>query len=363
MKILQLISGNLGQGGAERFVLDLCEAQASQGHDVTLCSFRTPSEQVLTTLPSGVHFHTFGKRSGFNIFLPFQIASYIRNEGFDVVNCHLTAVFLYIVWSLLVCRKSKFYYTIHSNPCEEERREWVRTIRRFFVERNRLTFVGISNEIGKRFIELYGLTVDVPVIVNGRKQQKPSTLFEQVQREVKSYCRDEQTKVFVAVGRLTREKNHELMLKAFSCIDANVTLLILGLDYNGFVEAHKHEIPDNVHFLGGKTNVYDYLLCADCFIMSSLYEGLPISILEAYSAGLPIVSTPVGGIPDVVKDGVNGFLSDSSLSVDGYVEAINRYLGTDEDAIESMRRTNRELFAAQFDIITTAKQYLSLYAK
>lgn len=363
MKILQLISGNLGQGGAERFVMDLSEAQANLGHDVTICSFRQPGADVINSLPSNVKFYSFGKTAGATPLLPFRIARYIRNEKFDVVNCHLTAVFLYIVWSLLICRGTKFYYTIHSNPYEEEPRKWVRVIRRFFIERNRLTFVGISDEISKRFIELYGLTVDVPVIVNGRKQQKPSALFEQVQREVKSYCRDAQTKVFVAVGRLTREKNHELMLKAFSRIDENVTLLVLGLDYNGFVEAHKHEIPDNVHFLGGKSNVYDYLLCADCFIMSSLYEGLPISILEACSAGLPVISTPVGGIPDIVKDGINGFLSDNSLSVDGYVEAINRYLGTDEESVELIRKSNKELFAAQFDITTTAKQYLSLYAK
>lgn len=363
MKILQLISGNLGQGGAERLVIDLSEAQADLGHDVTICSFRQPSADVISSLPSNVHFYTFGKTAGATPLLPFRIARYIRKEKFDVVNCHLTAVFLYVIWSLMVCRKASFYYTIHSNPYEEEPRMWVRIIRRFFIERNRLTFVGISTEISKRFIDLYGITVDVPVIVNGRKQQKPSALFEQVQQEVRSYRRNEQTKVFVAVGRLTREKNHELMLRAFSRIGANITLLVLGLDYNGFVETHKHEIPASVHFLGGKSNVYDYLLCADCFIMSSLYEGLPVSILEAYSAGLPVISTPVGGIPDVVKDGINGYLSDSSLSVDGFVETIERYLQSDEDTIELMRQNNENLFAAQFDITTTAKQYIALYAK
>ena len=363
MKILQLISGDLGQGGGERLMIDLSEAQANLGNDVTICSFRQPSQATLDTLPKNVKFYTFGKSAGLTPLLPFKIAYYIRKEKFDVVNCHLTAVFLYIMWAMLVCKDTKFFYTIHNNPIDEEPRKWVRMLRTFFIKGQYITFVGISDMVGSRFNTLYGQYNPIPVIYNGRKILHPTTNFDNVREEVNSYRKDSATCVFIAVGRLMKQKNYDLMIDSFrTLLDKNVQLVVLGRDSDGFLASHQADLPANVHFLGGKSNVYDYLLCADCFIMSSLYEGLPISILEAYSAGLPVISTPVGGIPDVVKDGINGYLSDSSLSVDGFVETIERYLQSDEDAVELMRQNNKNLFAAQFDITTTAKQYIALYA-
>lgn len=363
MKILQLISGNLGQGGAERLVIDLSEAQANLGHEVTICSFRTPTQAVIESLPKNVKFNTFGKAKGASIGLPFQLAKYIWQEHFDVVNCHLPAVYIYILLAMAICRKTRFAYTIHSNPEEEEPRKWVRKMRRVSIRQRRVTFIGISEKISKRFKALYTLNEDVPIVENGRKQQNPSEQWEDVKKEVKGYCRDEDTRVLVVVGRLTREKNHILMLQAMAQLQTeNIVLLILGKDYDGFLEKHQQDIPNNVHLLGGKSNVYDYLSCADCFVMSSLYEGLPISILEAYSAGLPVVSTPVGGIPDVVTDGKNGFLS-TGMRVEDYVAAIERYLRADEETMQRMRETNKKLFNERFDIRQTAQRYIELYEK
>lgn len=363
MKIVHLISGYLGQGGAERLVIDLSEEMAKMGHDVTICCFRKPDPDVVSKIDKAVKIHSFGKTKGFDLLLSFKIANYIKKEHFDVVNCHLPAVFPYLIWSLLVCKNVKFFYTIHSNPKDEEPRKSVRRLRRKFIKNGRLTFVGISDMVGNDFVKLYGLDSAIPVIYNGRKPQLKTESFEVVKTEVEGYKKNEKTKVFLAVGRLTKEKNYKLMLGAFSKLkDENITLVVLGKDYDGFLERFKDEIPSDVHFLGGKNNVSDYLLNADCFIMSSLYEGLPISIIEAMSAGLPIVSTSVGGIPDVVKDGVNGFLS-PSLELSDFVRTIKSYLSASASDLERMSETNRKAYAEKYTIERTAEQYLAIYCQ
>ena len=362
MKIIHLISGSLGQGGAERLVMDLASAQAELEKDVSICCFRQyDSTQI--DISDKVKLHTFNKTIGVSPTLTFRIAKYIKSERPDVVNCHLPAVFPYLIWPLLMCKDVKFFYTVHSNPQDEEPRKVVRILRKMFIESGKLTFIGISSLVGKCFTKQYGLNSGIPVICNGRKTQQPTESLLSVKREVEELKQNDETRVFLAVGRLTREKNYVLMLAAFRKLqDENVTLVALGKDYDCFLERHRDDIPSNVHFLGSKDNVIDYLSIADCFIMSSLYEGSPIAIIEAMSAGLPIVSTSVGGVPDMVTDGVNGFLSDS-LEVNGFVKAIKRYLSADQTDLSRISESNRMKYASVYDIKKTAEQYISLYRR
>ena len=80
--------------------------------------------------------------------------------------------------------------------------------------------------------------------------------------------------------------------------------------------------------LGFRTDVPDLLAASDLMVMSSLTEGLPVSIMEAMSQGLPIVATAVGGVPEAVTDGRNGLLVPSG-SPEALAEAIGRVAGDD----------------------------------
>lgn len=361
MKILQLISGNLGQGGAESLVIDLANAQTRIGHDVTICSFQETNKQMADQIMPDVHLHNMSKQPGVDFTLMFRIYKYIKTEHFDVVNCHLRAVFPYIILSLILLKRTKFFYTIHSDVLPEEPRKVMREIRRFFIITNRLTFIGISKKIGDDFKKVYRLQKYVPVIYNGRKEQCKTELFSEVYTKVASYKQDENTKVFVAVGRIVPDKNYGMLIKSFDSLKhKNIVLLIIGRDQNNFMKEHKYDIPNNTHYVGSVSNVYDYLLCSDCFIMSSTCEGLPISMIEAMSASLPIVSTPVGGIPDIVKDGENGYLS-TSIELDNFVKTIKRYINDDKTHIEAIKNNNRNKFLGSFLIKKTAEAYISLY--
>jgi glycosyltransferase involved in cell wall biosynthesis len=95
--------------------------------------------------------------------------------------------------------------------------------------------------------------------------------------------------------------------------------------------------------------------------MSSVVEGMPISLIEALSCGLIPVCTAVGGIVDVVEEGKNGFLS-RDMSVESYVKALEQVLAMTPQEMEAMKCACRES-AKRYSIEECAKQYEELFAK
>ena len=112
---------------------------------------------------------------------------------------------------------------------------------------------------------------------------------------------------------------------------------------------------DKIHFLGEKDNVNDYMMCSDAFCLSSQYEGLPISLLEAFSYGLTPICTPVGGIPDVITDGVNGYLS-CGMDVKDYVNAIKRFM---DNPMECDKQVS--FYKDNYSMDVCAKEYEKLF--
>ena len=116
------------------------------------------------------------------------------------------------------------------------------------------------------------------------------------------------------IGTLEKRKNQIFLIEMFSellKINKNYELWLIGggEDSNKLKEAvDKKHIYSNVFFLGKVENVYEYLSRTFLYLHSALMEALGIALLEAQSFGIPIIAPPVGGIPELVKDGFNGYL-------------------------------------------------------
>lgn len=119
------------------------------------------------------------------------------------------------------------------------------------------------------------------------------------------------------VGRLVSVKNHKGLLDAFKRVHDEIEaarLIIVGdgpLTAQLQSQAAQLGISSQVLFAGFQRDVSDYLRRMDVFVLSSLHEGVPISLLEAMSMQIPVVCTRVGGIPEVIADNQNGMLVDS----------------------------------------------------
>jgi glycosyltransferase involved in cell wall biosynthesis len=360
MKIIQLIY-SLSSGGAERFVVDLSNRLADMGHEVHLCMLRDGREPGAMFnarfLDTRVKLHCLGLDRGFSVAKCMRVERFIKSVDPDVVHCHLNVV-PYIFRLALFSKRIRFVHTLHNvaEKCVGLKAQY--RINRYFYSRDIIRPVTISRRCQISYADFYGLD-NAPVIDNGCSDVVESASFELVRSEVSSYKKGPNTPVFVHVARFHPQKNQQLLIDAFNALNGeniDFTLLIIGAHYD---ESEGIELQrtacGKIHFLGEKSNVGDYLLCSNAFCLTSRYEGLPISLLEALSCGLTPVCTTVGGIPDVIEEGTTGYLSED-LTVDGYVSAVKNYLKTPIDP-----KILKNLFAQKYSMKTCAEKYVEQY--
>lgn len=121
-------------------------------------------------------------------------------------------------------------------------------------------------------------------------------------------------KTIISVARLTPQKNQQMLIEAFASFskkypDYDLVIYGEGSSRDFLVRLVKDlKIQNKVSFPGVVKNVFDYVQTADMFVLSSNFEGMPNTLLEAMCIGLPCISTKVSGAVDLIKDGVNGFL-------------------------------------------------------
>lgn len=165
----------------------------------------------------------------------------------------------------------------------------------------------------------------------------------------------------VCVGTLCKRKNQAGILKSLSMLPSetqrqyHLTLVGDGEERKTLEELVKG-LETEVVFTGSTSRVAECLRQADCFILFSLNEGLPISIIEAMRSGLPVISTTVAGIPELVEEGVNGYL------VPPDAEALCRLLqkiAEERPGLRQMGEESRRLFEQKF----TREQMIFSYSK
>jgi glycosyltransferase involved in cell wall biosynthesis len=170
----------------------------------------------------------------------------------------------------------------------------------------------------------------------------------------------------MVVAKLTEQKGHAVLLRAMDPLlrrDPRLHLLVVGEGLLGDAlraQAAALAGGDRVHFLGERSEARDLLAAADLFVLPSLWEGLPMALLEAMAAGLPVVATAVSGTRDVVVDGVTGILVTPG-EVEPLTAALHR-LVTDDAAAAAMGQEGRRRVIAEFSGSRLAERHAALYA-
>ena len=364
MKILQIIP-SLASGGAERLVTDLCNEMCRQGAEVHLCIVQNPGERdfgfYLPALSDKVHFHSLNQPKGFGWKNIGQLNLLIKQLKPDVIHAHLGAL-LYLYFLKLLRGKYTFYYTIHNLAEKSDPNLLLRAINIFYFGLKLIRAITISEKCDISYRKFYGLK-NASCIPNGREKLYPTDQYTSVSKEINSYKQSESDLVFIHVARYYPQKNQEMLVKVFNrLIDEGhaIVLLIIG-DWSFCSEARElaATVKPRIHVLGTRTNVADYLLLSDAFCLTSLYEGLPISLIEAISCGCTPLCTPAGGIPDIIKHGETGFLS-ADFTYESYFSMIREYINHGKDLISRAKLI--ETYEDNFSIEITARRHLNLFS-
>ncbi len=160
-------------------------------------------------------------------------------------------------------------------------------------------------------------------------------------------------RVIISIARIAPPKDFTLFCTVANALPQYAFVWIGGGKCSG-------ELPANVYCPGAAPLACRYLSYADAFILTSGYEGLPISIIEALSFSKPIVASRVGGIPELVHDDKNGYAVDNEP--EKFIQALS-YLFTDEDQYNAMCRYSRDIFLKHFTVEQMVNGYQELYSQ
>lgn len=310
-KILQLIDG-LNVGGAEVLLVDLVRGIKASGDDVCVgYSTRGPLEKKLHELD--VAFVRLPRLGRIDPILFLGMCRLILCERPDIVHTHLFKSDLHGRLAARLCGVPVVVSTSHNNDV------WARRfpLGQLYGLTAKLTdkVIAVSDEVRDYQIQHTGIDSEkICVIENGVDIRRFSNQIEAGHAFRKEFQIDPDALLIGIIGRLKPQKDHANFLNAAAQIKGKIPearFLIVGdgpLREELKLKAQALGLESSVIFCGLRQDIPAILSALNLLVISSKWEGLPVTLLEGMAARCPIVSTAVGGVPNVVADGESALL-------------------------------------------------------
>jgi glycosyltransferase involved in cell wall biosynthesis len=256
-----------------------------------------------------------GRRPGIDWRCMLSLARALRRQRVALVHAHQYTPFFYGAAARLVYRRPAVLFTEHGrfHP-DYPRRKRVLANRLLLERRDRV--VGVGAAVRRAVIDNEGIPADrVQVIYNGIDMSPFTAHIRErlaIRREIGVSPRDF---VIIQVARLDPLKDHPTAIRTLEHVvwhrrEARLVLVGEGPELAKIEDmVLRRDLRPYVRVLGLRTDIARLLLAADVFLLTSISEGIPLTIIEAMAAGLPVVATQVGGVGEIVEDGLTGLLA------------------------------------------------------
>lgn len=344
LKVLHLVTG-LNVGGAEKAILDLCIVQRKAGMTPVVVSIT--SNDRLKPLFNNWGIEPIFLAAGRNAFSLIKnmvrLNKLVRKKGINVLHCHLFHPLIFAYVLKFLNPRLKIVFTSHSFNIGSRFRELITRVTKGYRDADVIFSESMKTGIYKKYA--------TTIIPNGIDF---SNYTESKEKSGKF--------TFICVARLEKVKNHLALLEAASQIKGKheFELWLVGDGAQKDVAmnaAKRHGIDGRVKFLGYRSDIPALLAQSHCFILPSLWEGLPISILEACAAKMPVISTAVGSIPDFFSTEDILFTETTAESISkGMSEMIIHY-----DKYLNSAHTLYGKARIKFDLDLVGEKYMQLY--
>ena len=362
IRVLHVVPG-LGLGGAERMATNLMRTLNREQFDVGAISlFDSVGSDLDDILAhNNIPVWYLGKRRGLDPRMFIRVALAIKRFRPHVVHTHMRVlryVLPYIMWH----PRPAIIHTVHS--LAEREVDWAGRLVQRIAFRRGVIPVAIAKEVAEGLRRIYGVD-GFPLIPNGI----PVDTFRRRLIDRETWRRAEgfapADVLFVCVAGLRPVKNPVLLLEAFARVLASEPQAHLLLVGRGVLRPHLERqidalgLRERAHLLGMRFDVPDILNAAEVFVLSSDWEGNPLSVMEAMAAGKPVICTAVGGVPELVEDGNCGLLV-PRRDTEALAKAM-KYMVENSAARTSMGRASARRALEHFDLRTMTKTYEDLY--
>jgi glycosyltransferase involved in cell wall biosynthesis len=355
------VLSSFGVGGQERVALDLAILQQQRGHRVTAISLAPAPDGAIADefREHGIAVDRVPKGGGLDPTLVPRLARALRKHGAQVVHTHNPLPLIYGAPAAWLAGASAIHTKHGVNPGSRGHR-LLRRAAAWLTD----AFVAVSETTEQQArAQRDAPTRRLHTIANGIRLDRYHP-----DPEARAATRVElglgDALVIGTVGRLGPEKNQAMLVRALAPrLSSQVRLVIVGDGpCRGDIEAEIAKLADPrwVVMTGRRMDVPRIVPAFDVFALSSKTEGLPLVVPEAMAAGLPIVTTAVGGLPGVVEDGVTGFL----VPVDdaAFGAALGKLI--DDPALaRRMGEAAREVALSRYSADRMVDAYLALYAR
>jgi glycosyltransferase involved in cell wall biosynthesis len=365
IKVMHVVTDFAGGGGAERVAANLLRTADLEEFDARAISLLGPYgwkglEETLAQ--DGVPVRYMGKKRGFDSSVVARVARTLEQFRPDVVHTHTYAL-RYALPYMLWRRTPAMVHTVH-NLADREIEWYGRWVHRLAFWRGVLP-VAIAREVAESIRRVYGVD-KFPLIPNGIPVDtfRSPSIDRDRWRNREGFAPSEI--LFVCVAWLRPQKNPALLLESFRrgpALDPRAHLLLVGtgplrseLERQILVSG----LQERVHLLGIRADVPEILNAADVFVLSSDYEGNPLSVMEAMAAGKPMICTAVGGVPELVEDGCG--LLVPPRDAQALSEAMSRML-ENTSVTKSMGEKSARRAVERFDLRAMTEAYEDLYKK
>ena len=359
----------LGYGGAERLLVDMVANGDHASFDYEVAFVLDAEDGLVPTLTaSGTPVHRLGATGNTDLRWTGRLRRLLVAGTFDVVHFHLpytASVGRLVVRTLPAASRPAIVYTEHS--LWDKMAVLVKGLNRATIGLDQSLIVVSQAAYDALPV---ALQPRARVIVHGVDLSRSDSLIadrEDVLAEVRSELDVPDDELLVlTVANLRPEKGYDVLLDAARlAADRGLQLRFAAIG-RGPLErelAARHRalgLGEQFRFLGERDDVLRLLTGADIFVLPSHQEGLPVTLMEAASVGLPIVATAVGGVPQVIDDGIDGLVIAPGRPVE-VVDALER-LAADPD-LRSRLGANVKAKSAMFDVAAACKEVEDIYRR
>ncbi|MGV1098221.1 glycosyltransferase family 4 protein [Thiovibrio sp. JS02] len=352
-------------GGSEMVAANVCSnLDRNRFEPMVLFMYKSTGAmpEVLSSL--GVASSSFELTRFSSLFRSLIVSSVLNRLKIDILHVHHIPLYMKVALGVRLSRVKGVVFTEHAKFSISRSVSLQDGCRRAAKDAD--YFTTVSDNLKQYFVSELGLSEKaIEVVLNGvdTKRFSPDNIRG---RLVELLPASATGKLLISVGRLTEAKDQECLLYAMKKLiaegGADVSLALVGEgELRGRLEARISELGlgQHVFLLGNRTDVHELLPDAAMFVLSSRREGLPMVLLEAMASGLPVVATNVGGIPEVVKEGDNGFLAPPE-NPESLAEKIGLMLSEPERSA-AMGLSGREMVEKFYSMQKTAQRYAQLY--
>jgi glycosyltransferase involved in cell wall biosynthesis len=364
MKIL-FLSTSMGMGGADQQILILAGALRDRGHEVRIIALAPLGAMGVEAQRAGIPTESLELKRNLGVVFGFlRLLQLIRHWRPDVVHSHMLHANLMARAARAFAPVPALVSTIHSindgGGLRMAAYRWTRGL----VDR----YTIISHLAAKRYLSIGAVPEKrlrvIPNTVDVNRFRRRLEARDGIRRELGL----EQAFVWMAVGRFEAPKDYPTMIAAFTRVASDrpgSRLLLVG---EGSLQSDIEELvrqaglAGRVQFLGVRRDVPELLSAGDAYVLSSAWEGMPVAVLEAASVGLPIVATRVGGVSEVVEDGVTGMLVAPSDPA-ALAAAMIQMEALQHESRERMGQRGRALVVERYGTEQVLQMWENLYSE